>query len=330
MSFDGFAASLAAIFQSLGDYQTLPMRLGKGDADRTLWVSGNAISEVPGNMLAYVHIDPGDGGTLSSRPREFSTALNPFGWIAYGLPVITAESKNTNVRIVIGLDYDELPSFMAQTGVRTLPVAEQSHYLWGPGGGVAANPAWLDGGQVVNFKIHPKADYGLTVQWVGTANRSVYVNSSGEPVVLAGSEDVDLSGYVPVAAGKAVWVCISLDVDAATLTVTSGAEFDPTAGNDGVPPIIADVDAANMPAVPGGEVGIAYVYLEEGQTQIDHQHVRQIYNLRAGGSDSGCIVIKPNPISQGDETLSADCEMVRCGPIDITGEFDCAGQMCVI
>jgi hypothetical protein len=312
--FNDFAGALISIFQSVGDYNLLPMRLGKGDAARTLWADSTSNLGVPGNVLAYVHIDPGDGDTLESRPREFSIALNPYGYSQYGMPVITAESKKTNMRIILGMDYDEMPQFLASSGVRSMAVQEHSHYLWGPGGGVAANPAWLESNQIVNFSVQPKTGYGLTVQVVGTANRSVYVDGSGSPGVLANNSDVDLSSYVPATASKAIWVCVSINLDTGAISATNGSEFDPTADT---PPVIADVSAANMPDVPSGDTGLAYVYLAEGQTSIDHQHIRKIHNLAGSGSQGcGTISTQQNPITYA-ATIDSGCEGYWIGSLRI-------------
>ena len=327
--FEDFSSSLSSIFQSLGFTNPLPMYLGDGVGN--VIVPPNSAEE-PGSALAYVHTQTGvPASDTDNVRRTVSQALNPYGFSEHGLPIITAEHMATKKRVIVGIDPDRYVQFSASTGFANYPTQKHaaSHYLWGAGGGAGADAVFIESLQVVNLEIHPLS--GLTVQWIGTSNRSVYVNNDGEPQVRAGSLGIDLTASVPGTADKARWVCLSLDVDAGTITITNGSEFDPVSGNSGIPPVILDVDAANMPDVPSGEVGKAYVYLEEGQTEIYYQHIRKIHNLAI--TDSGgtsCINIRPNPNTLEDATLQSTCNLVLCGPIDITGTFVCDGQLCII
>jgi hypothetical protein len=270
--FGDFANALGAVFAQLGFTNPLPMWLGDGEG---AVVVPTSVSEEPGSALAYVHAKTGLDNSSNAR-RAVSQALNPYGYSEHGLPVIVAEHMATHKRTIIAMDADKYVSYSASMGWQNSPLRahRDSHYLWGAGCGAGADPVFIESIQVVNLKIQPLA--GLYVQLVGTSNRSVYLNSAGEPVVQAGATAINLTAHVPANPGKAVWVCISLNVDTAIITVTDGAEFDPTAGNGGIPPIILDVDATHMPAVPAGDAGKAYVYLEEGQVTIDYQHIRQV------------------------------------------------------
>lgn len=283
--FEDFGRALSAMFGQLGFTNPLPMWLGDGEGTV---VVPTAVSEEPGNALVYVHTKTGLDDASNAR-RTVSQALNPYGYTEHGLPVIVAEHMGTHKRTVISMDADKYVSYAASMGWQNsaLRAHRDSHYLWGAGCGAGADPVFIESIQVINLKIQPLA--GLYVQLTGTSNRSVYLNSAGEPKVQAGATAINLTAHVPANPGKAVWSCISLDVDTGAITVTDSAEFDPVAGNDGIPPVILDVDAANMPAVPAGDVGKAYVYLEEGQAAIDYQHIRQIEPqpdiVGAGGDD---------------------------------------------
>ena len=321
------AANLHRALATVGVANPRTMLLGKEDG--TVDVPPSK-SEVGARLLAYVRrLDT--KSINSSEPRMFAKAFNPHGFQQPGLPVIVGETYGRRYPVIVGVDYDRQIEFMMSSGVRgTHNEHGADHALFGAGGGKKADPVFVDERQIVNLAVVPNAPMDLNVTVKATPARTVYFASDNTPQVWDADVDVDLSGEVPGLAGRAVWVLLSLDVDAApgagALTATAGASFiaDLTAFR-----VIEDCDSAKMPNLPAGETPLAMVYLIYAQTQIDWHHIRRPALRGGAGGAGGCATLKLNPTDLGGQTVTAGCSLTVCGPVTITGTFVNDGQVCI-
>lgn len=325
-----FARYLSQMFAQAGITKARPATLGKGDGV-TVYVPTDK-SEAPGQSLVYVHEDQQTDIDTPAR-RTVSTAFNPEGYGQHGLPIMVGAIQGSEQRVIISIDYKRYPAFAAATGTRGIDNQHgPNHYVWGPGGGKLADPVYIDNAQIVNLSVAPTATTpDLFVQIVGTANRSVFFSEDGDPQVWTNNTPLELTSYLPATPGNAKWVLIQLDREIATgagaLSVVDGVEFVQTVASPF--PHITDLIVANMPSREMGKVGLAYIYLYEGQIAVGWQHIRLCENGRASGRNTGQCGIYPNRDTYNDDFVLDDgCNLVLCGPIELAGTID--GRLCII
>lgn len=139
--------------------------------------------------------------------------------------------------------------------------AETHRYMGsGPGGG--EDILWVEGRQVLPWRITP----------AGTLTISIYRNTAyiGGVMQSIYDESVDLSAYQPSTEGKACLVLITVDSSGA-ITETAGADVD-----------IEDLAFSDAPAIPAGtEYVLGAVRLYYGQTVIrESRVVTDVYQAR--------------------------------------------------
>lgn len=323
-----FVSRLTEAFRQTGLTDIVIMKLG----DPFTETVKNTPPEALGQSETYVYVENNNDAQTTIRAR--STALNPKGFKQYGMPVVTAVDRKSGKRVIVDAHHDEISDFMASTGVPLSNVVEHgfSHYLFGAGGGSFPDIVILENRQIINLSVHPTPGTPDLSVWVRAGNGTVYIDDLGQAQVwdIEGVE-FDLTASVPGVGGDARWTLLSLDPNAtpgaAAVTTTDGTVF---VGDTSYFPPQNDL-GTNMPDVPSSDIPLAYVYLYNGQTQIDQQHIYEPTSRVYTGNSSTCGRIRPNPNDlAGQGPLSAGCNLVLSGPIANTGTFVNNGQMTIV
>jgi len=318
-----FAKYLSQMFAQAGVTKARPATLGKGDGI-TVYVPSDK-SEAPGQSLVYIYEDQQTDINTPTR-RTVSTAFNPEGYSLHGLPIMVGALQGSEQRIITSIDYTRYPAFAAATGTRGIDNQHgANHYIWGPGGGRLADPVYIDNSQIVNLSVAPTATTpNLFVQIIGTANRSVFFSENGTPQVWTNNTPLDLTSYLPTTPSNAKWILIQLDREITAgigaLSIVEGVEFVQTSTSPF--PHITDLIVANLPNREMGKVGLAYIYLYEGQIAIGWQHIRLCENGRMSGINMGWCGIYPNKriYNETPPVLQDECTLVIPGVLEVNGD----------
>lgn len=285
------------------------MRLGNGSG--TIRVP-EALAEAPGVCYVYTQSETGK--------RIVGSALNPQNLSVPGAEVFVGRRAGEKWDQIIAYTSDT-STFLSQAGQATVGQGLHGmlHYLFG--NGLIADPTFITNRQILEFGIAQSEEPDLYVHVLGTdAGGALWIDSTGTMNVFA-TQDIDMTSYVPSNSGKAVWALVSMDSATGTVSVTAGSEF--TAGSTPKD----DWTTANLAsfAIVAGQNVLGCVYLYQGQTEIEWQHIRRFL-----GSVTG-ITGEPfgNPNDVGGLTLASTRNVTLCGPIETTGIFTCDGQACI-
>jgi hypothetical protein len=103
---------------------------------------------------------------------------------------------------------------------------------------------------------------------------------------------VDLDPYIPSTSGKSKYVLLSIDSDL-SVTITEGSEVD-----------TASIDTNDQPlTVPDGELQLAWVLLENGQTSIANSDITNIQLIPVVFSESSIITAASDVFTSSDGTI---------------------------
>lgn len=245
LDLDAQAAGLARV----GETWAARMLLGDG-------LGNVGVPQRPGR--AYVHLRD-DQGRVYAR----SDALNPWGLLQHGMPVVVARAPRST-DLTISPDLAALLAFFAsETTPAGSPPAlvlahADGHHLFG------RDPAFVSVRQVEELAVSPTTPPALVVRiwpglyWDGAALR-----------YYAGGTSASLSSYVPGAAGQARWLLVSLDRTTGALAYTPGAVFAASATP------LDDLPQAGGLACPAGRRALAVVYLVNGMAAVAWPHIHR-------------------------------------------------------
>ena len=126
---------------------------------------------------------------------------------------------------------------------------------------------------------------------------SIYRKSDGQFEFYAGSIAIDLTSYIPATADKQVVVCLWLDTNDNTITVTGSSEVDATTDLKSNPTTAMTYINECADAAPSGAIGISSYLIFDDTTAIDvtnkFHDLRGIIGTGGGNSIAGF----PNPVT---------------------------------
>ena len=293
------------ITEETGTVRKIAAYLGKSPDDPTIEVP-TAQSEYPSKQLAYFYtLDTDDVDTL--KVRSTGSALNPLGFAQHGLPVWVAEHLKSRMLIVIGQNMNDAGFYTSSPNVTPVGFAHgEQHYLFGAGEGIVADPAFISTRQIVDGMLYPTDPPSLNLMVFADGVGVILVNNSGQPDNLATGLLLPFVAHVPAAAGKARWVAVYFN-QWGNLGLNAGSTFTASAS------VNLDVSADKLAQIPFPGMPLGWVYLKNGQTTIDYQHIRRWGLIGA----SGRHFYNPNYSYLDEYEDASDYNIVLASPIEV-------------
>lgn len=305
-----------------GTVNKFPAYLGKSMDDPTINVP-IALSEYPSAQLSYFFTMDTSSPTLP-QTRAFGSALNPDGYAQFGLPVWIAKHLESGLFIIVGRRDDDAGFYteagdLAQTG----QAHGANHYIFGTGAGGIADPAFISTRQIKDWGVIPTSPPSMQITVCADAGQ-VRTTTYAEHSVLTTFTSADLSYLKPATPGEARWITIYANPFGLT-GIEVGDTFVASTS------VSADATTAKLSVLPFFCSPLAWVYLYNGQTTIDWEHIRRWamvgpsgrYKINPNTQDFSDLITTPNP-------FGIEYNLVLAGPIVNTGYFKNTGIIKVV